>query len=135
LIGFPSLKELVEREIARRQEGDSTWPTLCFIVDDKNPSALTNVEAAVKAIVEQAEQGNITDRVHITSDVHEAVLAALRAVYPRRLILVRTFADSPMRYAEKPEVAEGSAPSVAARIDDDAAARARDRLAKLRGEI
>jgi hypothetical protein len=95
---------MVARELARRQEGDGTWPTLCFIVDDKCPGALTNVEAAVKAIVEQAEQGNIAERVSITSNVHEAVLAALRAAYPRRFILVRTFADSPSQRGRPPNL-------------------------------
>jgi len=130
--GFPSLQEMVQRELARRQEGDGQYPCLAFVVYDKRHGALTDVEAAVKAIVEQAEDGG--DRVYIASSIREAVVAALDAKFPKRRILIRTIVGSAMRDAPIPEAAEGAGPSSpAARLD--AVERARERLAKLRGEF
>jgi hypothetical protein len=45
--------------------------------------------------------------VTITSNMIEAVIAALRAVHPKGLILICSTMASPMRYAARPEVAEG----------------------------
>jgi hypothetical protein len=60
----------------------------------------------------------------------------MEAKYPGKIIIVNEIVDSPARFAERPDVTESAAPSsVAARLDDDAVQRARERLAKLRGEF
>jgi hypothetical protein len=69
----------------------------------------------------------------------DAKLAAMRAKYPGKNLIVREIVDSPMRFAERPEAAAGAGPSsVAEHIDEpdravDAAERARARLARMRG--
>jgi hypothetical protein len=57
-------------------------------------------------------------------------LAALRAVCPKRMILIRTIVNSSMRHAAKPMCRKGVGPSSpAGRLDDDAVERARERIA------
>jgi hypothetical protein len=93
--------------------------------------ALDELEA-VKVIV------NAGDSPNRLSPEGEAELAAVEARYPGKRIIVHPIVESLARLAVIPEVAEGSAssaPSVAARLDDDVAERARDRLPKLRGEF
>ena len=60
----------------------------------------------------------------------------MRAKYPGKDLIVREIVDSPLRFAAVPELAAGCGPSSpAARLDDSAVERARERLAKLRGEF
>jgi hypothetical protein len=66
---------------------------------------MTDVEEAVKAIVEQAEKGNPGRDVYLTSDIHEAVVAKLRAKFTRRFILIRTIEESGLRHAPRPSAA------------------------------
>jgi hypothetical protein len=95
---------------------------------------MTDVEAAAKTIIEDA--GSDRERVTIISSIADTVVAALRAVHPKRMSLIRTIVNSSMRHAPIPEVTEGSGTSVpAARLEDHAVERARERLAKLRGEF
>ena len=70
----------------------------------------------------------------------EAKLAAMRAKYPGKDLIVREIVDSPLRFAAVSELAAGSGPSSPAEhIDEpdraDAAERAAARLARMRGLI
>jgi hypothetical protein len=60
----------------------------CFVVDSTQPAAMRDVETAAKAIIEQAEKGNWGTGVDITSNIREAVVAKLRAAYPRRFVIM-----------------------------------------------
>jgi hypothetical protein len=127
MIGIPSLHEMVARELARRQEGDSKYPALSFIVND-GAGAMTDAEAAAKATIAAFDAKDIARRVTVTSSIAEAVVTALRAVHPRRMILMRRIVSSPLRTEElaRPEI------ELEAGRDDDALQRAAERLAKLR---
>ena len=136
------LRGMIRNELARRDESGAKWPAFSFVVDDKHPAALADVAAAVKAVVAGADDraAGQGDRVRITSAVYEAVVDALRAHSPRRDIVVRTIEESGLRFAPRPEPAEGAGPSSpAAHIDEpdraDAAERAAARLARMRGLI
>ena len=136
------LRGMIRNEIARRDESGAQWPAFSFVVDDKHPAALADVAAAVKAVVAGADDraAGQGDRVRITSAIHEAVVGALRDAHPRRAIIARTIQESGLRFAPRPELAEGTGPSsVAERIDEpdraDAAERAAARLARMRGLI
>jgi hypothetical protein len=63
---------------------------LSFGVVDKNSAAMTDVDAAAKRIIEEAEKSPGDDRIYIASDMVEAIVAALRKAHPRRFILART---------------------------------------------
>jgi len=57
------------------------------------------------------------------------VVNALRAAHPRRFIVARTIVESGLRFAPRPEAAEGAGPSSpAARIDEPDRADAAERV-------
>jgi hypothetical protein len=58
-------------------------------------AALTDSEAADKAIIAAADAKDFADRITITSYIVDAVVAALRAKYLKRMILMRTIVESP----------------------------------------
>jgi hypothetical protein len=90
---MPGFEQMVDAERARRAENGGEWPAFCFVVDDKHHGAMRDVEAATKAIIEDAKDraAGHWERVYVTSDIHGVVVAALRAAHPRRFILIRTF--------------------------------------------
>jgi hypothetical protein len=126
MVGIPSLHEMVARELARRQEGDGKYPALSFIVNDE-AGAMTDAEAAAKATIAALDANDFARRVTVTSAIAEAVVTALRAVYPKRMILMHRIVSSPLRAEElaRPEI------ELEAGRDDDALQRAAERLAKL----
>jgi hypothetical protein len=73
MTGLPSLKDLADRELARRSEAESVLPPIRFVESDA-ADATMNVEAAVKAIEAFAEARNIGQRV----------TPALAAAHPRQ---------------------------------------------------
>lgn len=83
MTGFPSLQEMVQRELARREDAQSIFLPFSFIVRDE-PAAITDVAAAVKAIEAQTEAVNCGERVTIASGIRNDVVAALKATHPRR---------------------------------------------------
>jgi hypothetical protein len=118
---------MVQRELARRLEGDGKYPALSFIVSDE-AGAMTDAEAAAKATLAAFDANDFAGRVTVTSTIAEAVVTALRAVHPKRMILMRRIVSSPLRAEElaRPEI------ELEAGRDDDALQRAAERLAKLR---
>jgi hypothetical protein len=120
---MPGLAELVQRELARREEGDGAHPVFVFTIDDA-ADAMTNVAEAAKAVIADADARQ--HEVTVTPAIADAVAKALRAAYPRRMIMLRTVVESSMRHAGRPET-EGY------HVETDAAVkRAADRLAQLR---
>ena len=113
------LRGMIRNELARRDESGAKWPAFSFVVDDKHPAALTDVAAAVKAVMAGADDraAGQGDRVRITSAVYEAVVDALRAHSSRRDIVVRTIEESGLRFAPRPEIAAGAGPSSAEQGD------------------
>ena len=97
---------------------DPQYPAFSFVVYDAHPGALTDVDEAVKVIVEEAANGGNGKQAYIASAIHKPVVAALNAAHPRRLIIINTVIDSPWRYAPVPERAEAGAPSVTDRINE-----------------
>ena len=109
MTGFPSLQEMVQRELARRESANAGGYAPERVIIDGGPD-------------------------------DDAKLAAMRAKYPGKNLIVREIVDSPLRFAAVPELAAGSGPSSPAEhIDEperaDAAERAAARLARMRGLI
>lgn len=120
------LHDMIRREIARRDEGEGKFPALYFILNDGNAAAMTDVQAATKAILasdEMAGAGSGRRMVTITSNMVDAVVAALRAVHPRRFIITHKIVASPRRFEEELDPA---------RLGDGAVDRAAARITALR---
>jgi hypothetical protein len=155
LIEYPSLKELVAREQARRAEANTVYMPFSFIVDDKGENAFKDVAEAVKAI--EAERGTrangsgSSQKVCIHSAINDAVCAALEAGHPRQFarlgggpniiarVVVHPGAPLPAgpwrgTMADMPTTGRLVAPDTPAydARDDDAVARAAHRIANLR---
>jgi hypothetical protein len=136
MTGFPSLQELVQRELGRRQDEGANYNPFRFVVKNSLKS-LTNVGevvAAVEAELEARDKSLACSSPVIAPGIKDDVIAALHAKYPRRFtrpgvgIIVRTIVDSTMRHAEVPEVGiDGGPSSPIARLDDDKAAAERAR--------
>ena len=125
----------IDREIARRAGKGLPF---AFVVSDRNPDAMTDVETAVRAVIANADNRATGhwDRVWITNSIHGAVVDALRAAHPRRAIVARTIQESGLRHAPMPEAAGAGVSSVAGRVDaverdDDAIERARARISAM----
>jgi hypothetical protein len=126
-LGFPSLKEMVECELARRQDNEDLRPAFCFIVHDV-PGGLADVDEAVKAIVEVAENDGNWAKVCVTRAIGEAVIDALQAAHPKRCVI------------SHPIVSPGQSQEQLARLDidyeperiADAADRAAERISRMR---
>jgi hypothetical protein len=106
MTGFPSLQELVSAELARREDANASRYTPERVI------------------------------AHADDPDRDAKIAAVAARYPGKIVIVRTLVGSRMCHAAVPEPLEGAGTSLpAARIDDDVIERARDRIAKLRGDF
>jgi hypothetical protein len=70
-------------------------------------AALTDSEAADKAIIAAADAKDFADRITITSYIVDAVVAALRAKYLKRMILMRTIVESPYATHEAGDAHKG----------------------------
>jgi hypothetical protein len=117
LTEFPSLQELVQRELARRQESEDMFPALSFVVDDEHSA--TDVETAVKAIVERPA----TRLPSVSTSAAANVTPSSRPCGR----FTRTGSFSPGRHAERPGL-----PSQVDEQADAAVLRAQERAAKLR---
>jgi hypothetical protein len=122
------LREMIRRELARRDEGNDLSPALWFVVDDRNAAAMTDVEVATKAIIAAADAPRETvgrERtpvVAVTSGIQGAVEAALRAAYPRRWIIFHRIV-TPGKWPDDdvdPKLLPAEPP---ARIEDDGVER------------
>jgi hypothetical protein len=83
--GFPSLKELVERELARRANAEDMRAALTFIAHD-TPNSLVSVDEAVKAI--EATDGDDSGKpIYVAKAIEVAVLDALQTLHPKRAIV------------------------------------------------
>lgn len=136
MTGFPSLQELVQRELARREEAGARYNPFTYVVRDW-PGAISDIATAVAAIeaeLEARDKGIACSRPVIGPSIQADVEAALHAKYPKRFtrsgvgIIVRTIVDSTMRHSEVPKVGIDAGPSSPiARLDDDKAAAERAR--------
>jgi hypothetical protein len=108
---MPNLQQLVQRELARRQDEGSSYNPFRFVVKN-GPKGMTNVEEAVAAIEEELEarDKNIACAspviaLSIKDDVVAALHANIRSGSPG-LAWVSSFArkivDSSMRLAPVP---------------------------------
>lgn len=119
MTGFPSLQELVQRELARRQDEGASYNPFRFVV--KNGSkGVTNVEEAVAAIeaeLEARDKDIACASPVIALSIKDAVIAALQAEHPKRFtrpgvgIIVRKLIDSSMRLVPVPAISEYDGPS------------------------
>jgi hypothetical protein len=81
---MPSLLELVEAERARRDNGVDMRPAFVFMIWDRKPRALTDVEEAVRGIAQHADEGG-REMVCVTTRIAQAVTPKLRAAYRKAL--------------------------------------------------
>jgi hypothetical protein len=126
---MPGLAELVQRELARRQEGDGALPAFFYAVDDV-ADGMTNVTAAAKAIIADADAADRRGRmITVVPAIADAVSRALRAAYPRRMIIAKPVVESPYHFSARPETERYHAEV------DAAVARAAERVAKLRASV
>jgi hypothetical protein len=122
---MPGLREMIRREIARREEDGQQWPAFAFIVNDDAPNV--DIDATVETIVSLAGDP-AAERVYINRGQQGAVVSALEAKFPRRWIIMRTIVGSGTSRAERPDVRrEGDAA-------DAQLARAAERISRLRDE-
>jgi hypothetical protein len=151
---MPNLQQLVQRELARRQDEGSSYNPFRFVVKN-GPKGMTNVEEAVAAIEEELEarDKNIACASPVIAlSIKDDVVAALHAKHPKRFtrsgvgIIVRKIVDSSMRLAPVPvpAISEYDGPSaspvappaiqvpVASPGEDDATARAAARIRAMR---
>jgi hypothetical protein len=109
MTGFPSLQELVSAELSRRQEVSVSYNPFSVIIHDRDPRAITSVEAAVAAIEARHETGG--ERVVITADILDPVCAGLESKHPalfrklgRLSVIARVIIDSRRATAPVPTV-------------------------------
>jgi hypothetical protein len=95
---FPSLKQLVEAEIARRAEGNGSWPAFYYNVD--RIGGIDDTKAAVAEITANAGSGTA---ISVSNSIAAEVETALRVKFPRRLQIRRVVVDAPRRHADRPE--------------------------------
>jgi hypothetical protein len=124
------LRELIAAEIARRDNSINMQPAFVFVIHDR-PGALSDVEAAVEAIIEQHERDDNRPMVCVTRAIADQVADALERKFPKRTIICHpiTSPSDSMRKRGllKPE------PNVGPGRDRDATTRAADRISALRG--
>jgi hypothetical protein len=136
------LHEMIQRELARREEASANYNPFSVIV---TPKAMTDVTAAVAAIEEQYKTGG--DRVRIAPGIADDVYAALEKGHPHMFkklgkcsVIARVIVDSHRSTAPVPVAIEdvmsspGGAAGTPVRPDDDnAVMRAARRIAAMRG--
>jgi hypothetical protein len=120
---MPKSREMIRREIQKRDEDGQQWPAFAFIVSDDAPDV--DIDATSETIVSLAGEP-AAERVYINRGQQGAVVSALKARYPRRWIIMNPIIRPGMSHAERPDV-----PS---KVDDEAdaaAARAAERISRL----
>jgi hypothetical protein len=123
---MPGLREMIRREIARREEDGQQWPAFAFIVSDDAPDV--DIDATVETIVSLAGDP-AAEPVYINRGQQGAVVSALEAKFPRRWIIMRTIVGCGTSRAERPDVRlEGDD------MADAQLARAAERIPRLRDE-
>jgi hypothetical protein len=128
------LRELITAEIARRDNSVNMQPAFVFTIRDR-PGAMTDVAAAVAAIVEQTDGDGNTPPVCVTRAIGEQVGDALDRKFPKRMIISHPITSPSDSMRERGKLV--NEPQVAVGRDADAAVRAADRaaarLAEMRG--
>jgi hypothetical protein len=120
------LRAMIKREIQKREEDGQQWPAFAFIVNDDAPDL--DIDAAIEAIIVRAGDPS-APRVTIKRRQQEAVVAALRAKYPRRWIIMNPIIRPSMSHADRPDVRwKGD------NLADAQLARAAERISRLRNE-
>jgi hypothetical protein len=77
------LQEIIESELARRENREDMRPALWFVSCDE-PGALMDVDEAVKVIVERADNDLSGKPVYVSRSIEKAVMDALHVGYPKR---------------------------------------------------
>jgi hypothetical protein len=138
-----TLRDLVECELAKREQADVNYVPFSVIVYD-SPEALRDTATAVAAIEEHHKTGR--ERVRIIPDITEAVYAALEANHPRLFkklgrcsVIARIIVGPGKRPETKPTAVEPdpplpeeAAPSPVSN-EDNVMQRAARRIALMRG--
>jgi hypothetical protein len=121
------LRELIAAEIARRDNSEDMKPGFQFVVYDKHPGVVTDVNTAVQAIIEQANtnEGELT---YVTRAIQDEVVETLERRFPRRWVLCYPIVTPGESQRERGRLVHDYDPARAA----EAADRVAERIERMR---